>query len=205
MNVCSGLRTKITSEAQWLFWMNNKSSVQYFFKLPFDTEDIWTSYSIMWESNRPSISNIDLVPSSLCSPWETGKMIWYSTMTALRCQSWSLVGVNIKFTLLTVLPLAIFSSRISIYKRAQQKQKTSYDAKTRERIFTPGDQIVMLKPQRRHKLEGAWEGPFKVRGGGPIHASPAHAVGYMFNFAQFMLNLNIWGWTQETKGPWRIS
>lgn len=45
---------------------------------------------------------------------------------------------------------------------APQSKKTWYDSKARDRDFKPGDQVLMLKPRRKHKFEVLWEGPFQV-------------------------------------------
>ncbi|CAM4626935.1 unnamed protein product, partial [Lepidochelys olivacea] len=46
--------------------------------------------------------------------------------------------------------------------RAQRKEKVSYDRTARARAYTTGDQVMVLIPVRKNKLQAAWEGPFKV-------------------------------------------
>ncbi|XP_065438320.1 uncharacterized protein LOC135981052 [Chrysemys picta bellii] len=46
--------------------------------------------------------------------------------------------------------------------RAQRKQKVWYDRTARARAFATGDQVMVLIPVRKNKLQAAWEGPFKV-------------------------------------------
>ncbi|XP_050780327.1 uncharacterized protein LOC127034950 [Gopherus flavomarginatus] len=46
--------------------------------------------------------------------------------------------------------------------RAQRRQKVWYDRTARARAFATGDQVMVLIPVRRNKLQAAWEGPFKV-------------------------------------------
>ncbi|CAM4643721.1 unnamed protein product [Lepidochelys kempii] len=46
--------------------------------------------------------------------------------------------------------------------RAQRKQKVWYDHTVRARAYATGDQVMVLIPVRKNKLQAAWEGPFKV-------------------------------------------
>ncbi|CAM5092907.1 unnamed protein product [Natator depressus] len=46
--------------------------------------------------------------------------------------------------------------------RAQRKQKVWYDRTARARAYATGDQVMVLIPVRKNKLQAAWEGPFKV-------------------------------------------
>ncbi|CAM4327748.1 unnamed protein product, partial [Lepidochelys olivacea] len=46
--------------------------------------------------------------------------------------------------------------------RAQRKQKVWYDHTARARAYATGDQVMVLIPVRKNKLQAAWEGPFKV-------------------------------------------
>lgn len=45
---------------------------------------------------------------------------------------------------------------------AQIKQKTWYDKKARERIFQPGQQVMLLLPTCDSKLLAKWQGPYRV-------------------------------------------
>ena len=47
-------------------------------------------------------------------------------------------------------------------RSAQQYQKTWYDQKARERVFTPGQQVLLLLPTSDSKLLTKWHGPYKV-------------------------------------------
>ncbi|XP_075764387.1 uncharacterized protein LOC142819706 [Pelodiscus sinensis] len=46
--------------------------------------------------------------------------------------------------------------------RAQRKQKVWYDRNARARAYATGDQVMVLIPVRKNKLQAAWDGPFKV-------------------------------------------
>ncbi|CAM5144052.1 unnamed protein product [Eretmochelys imbricata] len=46
--------------------------------------------------------------------------------------------------------------------RAQKKQKVWYDCTARAHAYASGDQVMVLIPVRKNKLQAAWEGPFKV-------------------------------------------
>ncbi|CAM5173325.1 unnamed protein product, partial [Eretmochelys imbricata] len=46
--------------------------------------------------------------------------------------------------------------------RAQRKQKVWYDRTARAPAYATGDQVMVLIPVRKNKLQAAWEGPFKV-------------------------------------------
>ncbi|CAM4573874.1 unnamed protein product [Lepidochelys kempii] len=46
--------------------------------------------------------------------------------------------------------------------RAQKKQKVWYDRMVRARAYATGDQVMVLIPERKNKLQAAWEGQFKV-------------------------------------------
>ncbi|XP_077549467.1 uncharacterized protein LOC144162699 [Haemaphysalis longicornis] len=45
---------------------------------------------------------------------------------------------------------------------AQKKSKPYYDKGARIRQFEVGDQVMILRPSQRHKLEVQWEGPAKI-------------------------------------------
>ncbi|XP_077559123.1 uncharacterized protein LOC144174347 [Haemaphysalis longicornis] len=45
---------------------------------------------------------------------------------------------------------------------AQKKSKPYYDKGARARQFEVGDQVMILRPSQRHKLEVQWEGPAKI-------------------------------------------
>uniref|UniRef100_A0A669D272 Gypsy retrotransposon integrase-like protein 1 n=1 Tax=Oreochromis niloticus TaxID=8128 RepID=A0A669D272_ORENI len=47
-------------------------------------------------------------------------------------------------------------------KMAQNKQKTWYDKKARERTFQPGQQVLLLLPTTDSKLLARWQGPYKI-------------------------------------------
>jgi hypothetical protein len=47
-------------------------------------------------------------------------------------------------------------------KRHQQKQKTWYDKKARQRSLVAGDKVLLLLPTDHNKLTMAWKGPFAV-------------------------------------------
>ncbi|KAL4008478.1 hypothetical protein ACER0C_002330 [Sarotherodon galilaeus] len=47
-------------------------------------------------------------------------------------------------------------------KVAQNKQKTWYDKKARERTFQPGQQVLLLLPTTDSKLLARWQGPYKI-------------------------------------------
>ncbi|CAM5130792.1 unnamed protein product [Natator depressus] len=46
--------------------------------------------------------------------------------------------------------------------RAQKKQKVWYDRTVRARAYATGDQVMVLIPVKRNKLQAAWKGLFKV-------------------------------------------
>ncbi|CAM5178113.1 unnamed protein product [Eretmochelys imbricata] len=46
--------------------------------------------------------------------------------------------------------------------RAQKKQKVWYDRTARACAYATGDQVMVLIPVRKNKLQAAWEGSFKV-------------------------------------------
>eukprot|EP00745_Piridium_sociabile_P042744 TRINITY_DN8657_c0_g1_i1.p1 TRINITY_DN8657_c0_g1~~TRINITY_DN8657_c0_g1_i1.p1 ORF type:complete len:1461 (-),score=280.53 TRINITY_DN8657_c0_g1_i1:179-4561(-) len=45
---------------------------------------------------------------------------------------------------------------------AGHEQKRQFDKKTRNRQFTPGQRVLLLRPQKHNKMELAWKGPYKV-------------------------------------------
>ncbi|CAM4558036.1 unnamed protein product [Caretta caretta] len=44
----------------------------------------------------------------------------------------------------------------------RDEQKVWYDRTARARAYATGDQVMVLIPMRKNKLQAAWEGPFKV-------------------------------------------
>ncbi|CAM4342636.1 unnamed protein product [Lepidochelys kempii] len=46
--------------------------------------------------------------------------------------------------------------------RAQRKQKVWYDRTAQARAYATGDQVMVLIPVRKNKLQATWEGPSKV-------------------------------------------
>lgn len=47
-------------------------------------------------------------------------------------------------------------------KAAQVPSKTYYDRSARKRTFSVGDEVMLLRPSKKNKLEVQWEGPAKV-------------------------------------------
>ncbi|KAL8589385.1 hypothetical protein ACOMHN_021537 [Nucella lapillus] len=47
-------------------------------------------------------------------------------------------------------------------KQASQQYRRYYDQRARERWFDVGDQVLLLLPTRKNKLQQAWQGPYKV-------------------------------------------
>lgn len=47
-------------------------------------------------------------------------------------------------------------------RTAQNNQKTWYDKKARERVFEPGQQVLLLLPNSDSKLLAKWQGPYQV-------------------------------------------
>lgn len=47
-------------------------------------------------------------------------------------------------------------------KEAQQHQKTWYDQKAKERVFSPGQKVLLLLPTSENKLLAKWHGPYEV-------------------------------------------
>ncbi|CAH1242223.1 GIN1 [Branchiostoma lanceolatum] len=47
-------------------------------------------------------------------------------------------------------------------KASQAKQKLWYDKRSRAREFSPGDQVLVLLPSSKVKLEAEWQGPYTV-------------------------------------------
>lgn len=45
---------------------------------------------------------------------------------------------------------------------ATKKQKTWYDQKARERVFQPGQKVLLLLPSSESKLLAKWQGPCEV-------------------------------------------
>ena len=59
---------------------------------------------------------------------------------------------------------------------AQQCQKTWYDQKARERVFSPGQQVLVLLPTSDSKLLTRWHGPYEVtRRTGKVTLRTIHA------------------------------
>ena len=46
--------------------------------------------------------------------------------------------------------------------KAQSKQKKYYDVKSKERMFQPGDKVLILLPSDDNKLLMQWKGPFEI-------------------------------------------
>ena len=46
--------------------------------------------------------------------------------------------------------------------KAQKKQKNYYDKKSRQQNLKVGDEVLVLEPARRSKLQLEWNGPYKV-------------------------------------------
>ena len=46
--------------------------------------------------------------------------------------------------------------------RAQCKQKKYYDVNSKDRVFQPGDKVLLLLPTDENKLLMHWKGPFEV-------------------------------------------
>ena len=44
----------------------------------------------------------------------------------------------------------------------QGKQKKYYDVKSKDRVFNPGDKVLLLLPTEGNKLLMQWKGPFEV-------------------------------------------
>ena len=51
---------------------------------------------------------------------------------------------------------------------ARGRQRKYYNAKTKERTFSPGDMVLLLRPQEHNKLQVSWRGPYIItaRSGG---------------------------------------
>lgn len=47
-------------------------------------------------------------------------------------------------------------------KAAQATSKTYYDKSARQRTFSVGDKVMLLRPSKKNKLDVQWEGPAKV-------------------------------------------
>ncbi|CAL9691326.1 unnamed protein product [Knipowitschia caucasica] len=47
-------------------------------------------------------------------------------------------------------------------KEAQHKQKTWYDQKAKQRVFSPGQKVLLLLPTTENKLLAKWHGPYEV-------------------------------------------
>ncbi|KAM4578765.1 uncharacterized protein V3H82_008122 [Fundulus diaphanus] len=47
-------------------------------------------------------------------------------------------------------------------KESQQQQKTWFDRKARDRVFTPGQKVLLLLPTSDNKLLAKWHGPYEV-------------------------------------------
>ena len=48
--------------------------------------------------------------------------------------------------------------------RISSKYKTYFDLKCSKRKLTVGDEVLMLKPEKKNKLQMIWSGPYKVVG-----------------------------------------
>ena len=46
--------------------------------------------------------------------------------------------------------------------KAQQRYKTQYDRRAKARWYQPGDEVLLLLPVKKNKLQLAWQGPFPV-------------------------------------------
>ena len=46
--------------------------------------------------------------------------------------------------------------------KAQHRQKTWYDSKSKERRFKEGDLVLVLLPTSHNKLKAEWKGPYQV-------------------------------------------
>ena len=46
--------------------------------------------------------------------------------------------------------------------KAQDKQAKNFNIKTVDRSFKAGDMVLMLKPERKNKMQMSWQGPFRV-------------------------------------------
>ena len=44
----------------------------------------------------------------------------------------------------------------------KQKQKKYFDVKSKDRVFQPGDKVLILLPSDENKLLMQWKGPFEV-------------------------------------------
>ncbi|XP_076449957.1 uncharacterized protein LOC143286304 [Babylonia areolata] len=47
-------------------------------------------------------------------------------------------------------------------QQAATKYKRQYDKKARERWFEAGDEVLLLLPEKKNKLQIAWQGPYRV-------------------------------------------
>ena len=47
-------------------------------------------------------------------------------------------------------------------KRAKEKYAKHFDRKAKERWFDPGDEVLLLLPVKKNKLQLAWRGPYKI-------------------------------------------
>ena len=46
--------------------------------------------------------------------------------------------------------------------KASDRQKKHFDKKTKNRTFQEGDQVLLLLPEKKNKLQMAWQGPFEI-------------------------------------------
>lgn len=46
--------------------------------------------------------------------------------------------------------------------KAAERHKEVFDRKTANRVFEPDDEVLLLLPEKRNKLQVAWQGPYKV-------------------------------------------
>ena len=47
-------------------------------------------------------------------------------------------------------------------KRAGEAQKAYFDKSSKQRVFKPGDKVLLLRPTKSNKLEMEWRGPYEV-------------------------------------------
>ena len=48
-------------------------------------------------------------------------------------------------------------------QKAANKQKRHFDRKAKQRVFRPGDKVLLLLPTKHNKLQMAWRGPYEVK------------------------------------------
>ena len=47
-------------------------------------------------------------------------------------------------------------------RKAQEKQERLFNVKTVDRSFKDGDMVLLLKPEKRNKMQMAWQGPYSI-------------------------------------------